>query len=47
MGKKPSTETHGQFGWGGVRASSHMFVRDEVNPEDFSGERFPVLLESF
>ena len=47
MSKTPSTENHGQLGWGEVGASSYMFVRDEVNPEEFSGERFSVLLESF
>ena len=34
-------------GWVGVGASGRMLVRDEVNPEEFSGERFPVALESF
>ena len=34
-------------GWGGVGASGRMLVRDEVNLDEFSGERFPVVLESF
>ena len=34
-------------GWVGVGASGRMLVRDEVNPDEFSGDRFPVVLESF
>lgn len=40
-------EIQGQFGWGGVGVSSYIFVWDEVNLEEFSGECCFVLFESF
>ena len=37
----------GSVGLGEVGASSHLFVRDEVNPEEFSGGVFPFYLKAF